>query len=130
MPPIPHSRDYFDPRTGERITGDEFVRRYSITAFVHVEHPPAPKASTQPGLASFPVCIGCGIAVEVKGDVCATCAQKPQYQGRPTGPTATRVLAPQPEPAYAPKPESAPVTAPDQPLPPGTVIGSASQDGY
>lgn len=47
-------------------------------------------------VTSMPRCRGCGFTVEKQGDVCATCAEKPQF----AAPKATIVTAPQPTPAY------------------------------
>jgi hypothetical protein len=51
-------------------------------------------------ITSMPRCLGCGFTVEKRGDVCAECAMKPQFQGKPTAPQATIVTDPQPTPAY------------------------------
>lgn len=51
-------------------------------------------------VTSAPRCLGCGFTVEKQGDVCAACAEKPQFQGRGAAPQATIATAPQPTPAY------------------------------
>ncbi len=77
-----NDRPYFDPRTGEQITADVFMQRYTAAAFIHVEHPPERAvAADMPGLKRYgATCPGCGVGVTNEGDVCAFCAEKPQYE--------------------------------------------------
>lgn len=120
------NRLYYDPQSGERILDEEFIRRYTISAFVLVRRPPVPVVgASQPGLPSYgALCPGCGSAVQHKGDVCAMCAQKPMY----AAPQATRELGAQPAPAYT-TPAREIVAQADE-VPAGTVIGGASGDGH
>ena len=101
------ARHYFDPRTGDPISGEEFVRRYTVNAFMFVEHEPEPvRQATAPGLTKFgPVCQGCGTSVEREGLLCDMCRDKPHLQ-RPL-----LDLGQYPRPAYLPESE-APAIAP------------------
>jgi hypothetical protein len=100
------SKPYFDPRTGEQITESQFIQRYTVNAFLWVEHPPeAAQTNSLPGITKFgPTCPGCGtgVAREVSpgvGEPCAFCAEKPQFQ-QARAPMLQ--LGAQPKPAYAP----------------------------
>lgn len=90
---------YYDPRSGEAITADEWVKRYTVNAFQWVERDRAPITGTAdaPGLKQFGArCPGCGTAVEVDGVPCPMCEDKPQFQA----PKAMLILDAQPAPAY------------------------------
>ena len=75
-------RNYFDPRTGEEITADEFVQRYTVNAFVFVERPREPLAAPgrDPSLPSLKMqggkCVYCGFGLAEGETVCVMCAEK------------------------------------------------------
>lgn len=126
---------YFDPRSGEPLTRDQFMQRYGATAFAHVARPAmaATGTSDAPGLPSLgATCGGCGSAVAKKGDLCETCVEKPQY----AAPKFARTLGEQPEPAYvrerrlAQQAQDVGVEETSGDVPAGTVIGGASHDGH
>jgi hypothetical protein len=89
---------YRDPASGETLTAEQVRTRYGqimldVLPPMAVPNYTAPDA---PALVSQPSCIGCGCSVAARGDLCAFCQMKPQFQA----PTATRELAPQSEPKY------------------------------
>lgn len=93
---------YFDPRTGEKITEQQWIERYSVTAFAYVARAPKPDLSKpdMPGLVGFSaVCKGCGTAVSKPGDLCDMCKDKPHLQ------SPMMVVGKQPRPAYEREPE-------------------------
>jgi hypothetical protein len=119
---------YFDPRSGDPITGDEFIKRYTVNAFMFVERPKqaAQRAPTQPGLPAFGArCVGCGTSVPSLGETCAICSQKPEFakMQRPM-----LELGEQPVPAYAQNERTTRVVQHDDTLQPGTVIDTAARD--
>lgn len=122
---------YFDPRSGDPIPAAEFIKRYTVNAFVFIERPKqaAPRTPTQPGLPAFGArCIGCGTAVAKPGDTCAICSQKPEFAKMNASSRPMIETAPQPIPAYAQNETTTRVVQHDDTLQPGTVIDSAARD--
>lgn len=93
-------RPYFDPQTGEQITAEQFVERYTVNAFVFVER--TPEAYAKPGTASLPglktfggKCRYCGLGLAEGQTVCDTCAEKHNVNRAPSTSWAIGANAPQ-----------------------------------
>lgn len=92
-------RPYFDPRSGEEITAEEFVRRYTVNAFIFVERTATADTSADASLPRLKTlggkCTYCGLGLAEGETVCEMCAEKHNINRAPATSWAIGAGAPE-----------------------------------